>query len=100
MRMIRQEMAELLKKLSLLIRPSLRSTGIFFQKNYFSQNYLKHIRIDSVFKANSKYHISFESNRSFSNQKLPKKRSQIHKNCIPRLMCLDMFQVTGGLEAF
>jgi hypothetical protein len=42
--MIRQEMAELLKKLSFFTRPSLRgSTGIFFQKKYFSQNYLKHI---------------------------------------------------------
>ena len=37
MRMIRQEIAELSKKLSLLTRPSLRgSTGIFFQKKYFS----------------------------------------------------------------
>jgi hypothetical protein len=60
MRMIGQEMVELSKKLSLLIRPSLRGgggTGIFFQKKYFSQNYLKHIWIDSVFNADSEYDI-------------------------------------------
>jgi hypothetical protein len=66
MRMIRREMAELSKKLSLFTRPSLRrGTGIFFQKKYFFQNYLKHIWIDSVFRADSEYDISFESNRSF-----------------------------------
>jgi hypothetical protein len=65
MRMIRQEMTELEKKLSLLTRPSLRgSTGSFFQKKYFSQNYLKHIEVDSVFNAEEEYDISFESNRS------------------------------------
>jgi hypothetical protein len=36
MRRIRQEMAELSKKLSFLTRPSLRGgTGIFFKKNIF-----------------------------------------------------------------
>ena len=66
MRMIRREMAELLKKLSLLTRPSLRgSTGIFFQKKFFSENYLKHISIDSVFNADSEYDISFEPNCTF-----------------------------------
>ena len=65
MRMIRQEMAGLSKKLSLFTRPSLRGTGFFFQKKYFSQNYLKHIWIDSVFNANFQYDISFEPNCSF-----------------------------------
>ena len=66
MRMIRQEMTELSKKLSSLARPSLmEGTGIFFQKKYFSQNYLKHIWIDSVFNADSEYDISFELNCSF-----------------------------------
>jgi hypothetical protein len=66
MRMIRQEMTELSKKLSSLIRPSLRGVqGFFFRKKYFSQNYLKHIWIDSVFNADSEYDIGFEPNRSF-----------------------------------
>ena len=68
-------MAELSKKLSLLTRPSLRgSTGIFFQKKYFSQNYLKHISINSVFNADSEYDISFEPNRSF-----------LTKNCLKKV---------------
>ena len=80
MRMIRQEMAELLKKLSLLTRPSLRgSTGIFFQKKYFSQNYLKHIWIDSVFNADSEYDIRFESNRSFLTKSCLRKVSDTQK---------------------
>ncbi len=96
MKMIRQEMAELLKKLSLLTRSSLRgSTGIFFQRKYFSQNYLKHTLFDSVFNADSEYNISFEPNRSFLNKSCLK-RSQTHKNCIPRPMCPDMFQMTSG----
>jgi hypothetical protein len=42
MRMIQQEMAELLKKLSLLTRPSLRgSTGIFVSKNIFFSELFK-----------------------------------------------------------
>ena len=69
MRSIRQEMAELSKKLSFLTRPSLRGGGggyrDFFSKNNFSQNYLKDISIDSVFNADSEYDISFEPNRSF-----------------------------------
>ena len=80
MKRIRQEMTELLKKLSLLARPSLRgSTGIFFQKKYFSQNYLKHISIDSVFNADSEYDISFEPNRSFLTQSCLKKVSSTRK---------------------
>jgi hypothetical protein len=64
--MIRQEMTELSTKLSSLTRSSLRGgTGIFFQKTYFSQNYLKHISIDSIFNADSEYDIGFEPNRSF-----------------------------------
>ena len=59
MRMVRQEMAELSKKLSLLTRPSLRGVQALFQ------NYLKHISIDSVFNADFEYDISFEPNRSF-----------------------------------
>jgi hypothetical protein len=43
MRMIRQEMAELSKKLSLFARPSLGGYRDFFRKKHFSQNYLKHI---------------------------------------------------------
>jgi hypothetical protein len=66
MRMTRQEMTELEKKLSSLTRPSLRGdTGIFFQKKYFSQNYLKHKSVDSVFNADSEYDTGFEPNRSF-----------------------------------
>jgi hypothetical protein len=66
MRRIRQEMTELSKKLSSLTRPSLRGgTGIFFQKQYSSQNYWKHISIDSVFNADSEYDISFEPNCTF-----------------------------------
>jgi hypothetical protein len=42
-----------------------RSTGIFFQKQKFSQNCLKHIWIDSVFNADSEYDIIFEPNHSF-----------------------------------
>jgi hypothetical protein len=96
MRMIRQELAELLKKLSLLTRSSLRrSTGIFFKKKFFSQNYLKHIWINSVFNADSDYDISFEPNCSFLTKSCLK-MSQIHKNCIPRPMCLDMSQITSG----
>ena len=65
MRMIGQEMVELSKKLSSLIRLSLRGdTGIFSKKN-FPHSYLKHIRIDSVFNADSEYDISFEPNCSF-----------------------------------
>ena len=82
MRMIRQEMTELSKKLSSLTRPSLRGgggTGIFFQKKYFSQNYLKHISIDSVFKADSEYDISFEPNRSFLTKHCLKKVSKCTK---------------------
>jgi hypothetical protein len=64
--MIRQEMTELSTKLSSLTRSSLRGgTGTFFQKKYFSQNYLKHISIDSIFNADSEYDIGFEPNRSF-----------------------------------
>jgi hypothetical protein len=37
----------------------------FFSKRNFSQNYLKHIWIDSVFNADFEYDISFEPNRSF-----------------------------------
>ena len=37
----------------------------FFQKKIFSQNYLKHIWIDSIFNADSEYDISFEPNYSF-----------------------------------
>jgi hypothetical protein len=80
MRKIRQEMAELSKKLSLLTRPSLRGgTGFFFQKKYFSQNYLKYIWIDSVFNADSEYDISFEPNRRFWTKSCFKKVSNAQK---------------------
>ena len=89
MRMIRQEMAELLKKLSLSTRPSLRgSTGIFFQKKYFSQNYLKHTWIDSVFRADSEYDIGFEPNRSFLTksclEKAPNTQKLYSETNVPR----------------
>ena len=65
MRRIRREMAELSKKLSFLIRPSLRgSTGIFQKKNFFSQNYPHHTQIDTVFNTDSESDISFERKRS------------------------------------
>ena len=80
MRMIRQGLAELSKKLSLLTRPSLRgSTGIFFQKKTFSQNYLKHTWIDSVFSADSEYDITFEPNLSFLTKSYLKKVSNTQK---------------------
>ena len=65
MRRIRQEMAELSKKLSFLTRPSLRGDTGIFSKKYFSQNYPQNIEIDSVFNADSESDISFELNRSF-----------------------------------
>ena len=81
MRMIRQEMAELLKKLSLLTRPSLRGGEVqgFFQKKYFSENYWKHIWIDSVFNADSEYDICFELNRSFLTKNCLKKPQNAQK---------------------
>ena len=51
----------------------------FFSKKYFSQNYLKHIWIDSVFRADSEYDISFESNRSFLTKICLKKVSNTQK---------------------
>ena len=50
-----------------IIDPTIPEGGIqrfCFKKKRFSQNYLKHIWIDSVFKADSEYDISFEPNRS------------------------------------
>ena len=54
-------------------------TGICFQKKKFSQNYLKHIWIDSVFNADSEYDISFEPNRSFLTKHCLKKVSKCTK---------------------
>ena len=51
----------------------------FFQKKYFSRNYLKHIWLDSVFRADSEYDISFESNRSFLTKSCLKKVSNTQK---------------------
>ena len=51
----------------------------FFQKKKFSQNYLKHIWIDSVFNADSEYDISFEPNRSFLTKHCLKKVSKCRK---------------------
>ena len=65
MRLFRQEMTELSKKLSSLTRTSLRGVQEFFFKKYLSQNYLKHTWINSVFNADSEYDISFEPNCSF-----------------------------------
>ena len=63
--MIRQEMAELLKKLSLLTQPSLRgSTGIFSKKEIFSELFKTYMnRLN--FNVDSEYDISFEPNRGF-----------------------------------
>jgi hypothetical protein len=85
MRITRQEMTELSKILSSLTRSSLRGgTGIFFQKTYFSQNYLKHIRIDSVFNADSKYDTGFE----------PNPRGKHHTSYFTVLLCtLTYFEV-------
>ena len=79
MRMIRQEMTELLKKLSSLTRSSLRGVQGFFQKKHFSQNYLKDISIDEVFNADSEYDISFEANRSSLTRHCLKKVSKCTK---------------------
>ena len=97
MRTIRQEMAELLKKLSLLTLSSLRgSTGIFFQKKYFSQNYLKYIWIDSVFNADSEYDIRFELNRSFLTKHCLKK-SQNAQKLYPETKLPSYVQRTSGV---
>ena len=64
-----------------IIDPTIPEGGYrdFFQKKYFSQNYLKHIWIDSVFNADSEYDISFEPNRSFLTKICPKKVSNRQK---------------------
>jgi hypothetical protein len=96
MRMIRQEMTELSKKISSLTRPSLRgSTGICFQKTFISGNYLKHIWIDSVFNDDSEYDISFEQNRIFLSKHCLKSL-KMHKNCIQKRNCLYMSQMTSS----
>jgi hypothetical protein len=78
-------------------------TGIFFQKKYFSQNYLKHIWIDSVFKADSEYDIRFESNRSFLTKSCLKKVSNTQKLCpetnVPRYVSGDWL-FGGFLDAW
>ena len=51
----------------------------FFQKKSFSQNYLKHIWIDSVFNTDSEYDISFEPNRSFITKSCLRKVSNTQK---------------------
>jgi len=51
----------------------------FFSKKKFSQNYLKHTWIDSVFNADSEYDISFELNRSFLTKSCLKKVSNTQK---------------------
>ena len=79
MRRIRQEMAELSKKLSLLTKPSLRGDTGIFSKKYFSQNYPQHIKIDSVFNADSESDISFELNRSFLTKHCLKKSQNAQK---------------------
>ena len=73
-------------------------TGFFFQKNYFSQNYLKHIWIDSVFKADSEYYISFESNCSFLTKSCLKKVSKCTKTVSwdQSAEICDMSQMTSG----
>ena len=80
MRTIRQEMAELSKKLSLLTRLPLRgSTGIFFKKIFFSELFKTYMQIDSIFNADSEYDISFEPNRSFLTKHCLKKVSKCTK---------------------
>ena len=90
MRRIRQEMTELSKKLSSI--PEDRYSD-FFQKKYFSQNYLKHISIDSVFNADSEYDIGFEPNRSFLTKsclKKPKNAQKLHPETkLPRYVSKD-----------
>ena len=51
----------------------------FFSKKNFSQNYLKHTWIDSIFNADSEYNISFELNRSFLTKSCLKKVSDTQK---------------------
>jgi hypothetical protein len=55
--MIRPEMAELLKQLPLLTRPSLReSTGIFFEKEVFSELFKTYMnRLSFLSKKGLKY---------------------------------------------
>ena len=65
----------------------------FFQKKYFSQNYLKHWWIDSVFRADSEYDISFEPNRSFRTEnclKKPQNAQKLYKETkLPRYVSND-----------
>ena len=74
-------MAELSKNLSFLIRPSLRGREYrhLKKKTFFSQNYSQHIKIDSVFDADSESGISFEQNRSFLTKHRLKKVSNAQK---------------------
>jgi hypothetical protein len=98
-RMVRQEMAELSQKMSLHCWPLLRGVqGNFFIKKYFSQNYLKHIWIDSVVNADSEYDISFEPNRSFLTKsflnKVPKCTKTVSRDQCA-WMCLRWLVVLG-----
>ncbi len=52
---------------------------VFFEKSFFSRNYLKHIWIDSVFNADSESDIGLESNRSFLMKQCLKKVSKCAK---------------------
>ena len=76
-RMIRQEMTELSRKLSILTRASLRvggGTGIFQKKTF--PRIIWNISIGLVFEADSEYNIRFELNCSFFSETLPKKISK------------------------
>jgi hypothetical protein len=67
MRMIRQEMAELSKKLSLLTRSSLTGggTGIFSKTKFFLRIIHNIYKSIHFFDADAESDLSFEPNRSF-----------------------------------
>ncbi len=54
------------------------STGIFFEKNEVTQNYLKHMTINSVFDADSKYDIGFNTSCSFLDENWLRNRGKWH----------------------
>jgi len=72
---------------------------VFFQKKYFSQNYLKHIWIDSVFNADSEYDIGFEPNRSFLTKSCLNKVSNAQK-LYPETSVSRYVSGAGGLGDF
>ena len=96
MRRIREEMAELSKKLSFLRRPSLRGDTGIFSKNFFVR-VTHNIYKSTQFLTLIPNLILVLNQIEFSKRTSPEKGLEIHKNCIPRLNCLDMSQFTSSV---